>query len=463
MFCTIKSNIIALYLILAVCFMLVPEKLFCQTVDIRISNSTDDAEELGDASGAISLTSSKLDIGGVGGVAQYVGLRFPNINIPQGSNITSAYIQFTAQDVHAYDVDWIIYVENVGNAMTFSSNNNNISNRNMIGSINCTIQHWNNVDDAGPAQRTPDLTSLIQPVISRSDWSSGNALVIIILGNSGGMDHEAWSYDGAADKAPLLHIEYTSSSSTPVITPNPISLSFSAVKGSTNPQDKSVIINNSGTGTISWQASEYPDKTWMSLINITGVSGDAVVVSIDITGLNAGTYNGVIRIVDTNASNSPKDIPVTLVVSDPSSGNLWYTGSGDDIYRMNGKVGIGTISPGYTLDVNGTIRANEIIVNTSGADFVFDKNYQLKSIKDIEYFIILNKHLPGIPSAEDMGKNGLSIGDMNIKLLQKIEELTLYIIQQEKSIAKLREINKCILNKLNDLESKGVEQNGIIK
>ena len=112
----------------------------------------------------------------------------------------------------------------------------------------------------------------------------------------------------------------------------------------------------------------------------------------------------------------------------------------------NGNIGIGTSSPNYKLDVNGTIRANEIIVNTTGADFVFAEDYKLRPLSEVKAFIQENKHLPEIKSAQEMQENGVGINELQTQLLQKIEELTLYIIQQEERI------------KQQDLRIKALEQ-----
>lgn len=105
----------------------------------------------------------------------------------------------------------------------------------------------------------------------------------------------------------------------------------------------------------------------------------------------------------------------------------------------NTNIGIGTSTPEYTLDVNGTIRAREILVNTDGgADFVFSKDYRLRPLQEVQQFIEEHRHLPEIQSAEDMEENGVSVNALQMQLLQKIEELTLYVIQQEKTIQELQ-------------------------
>lgn len=107
-----------------------------------------------------------------------------------------------------------------------------------------------------------------------------------------------------------------------------------------------------------------------------------------------------------------------------------YTGTA----IIYGNVGIGTTNPTYPLAVNGTIRAKEIIVETGWADFVFDEDYQLPSLAEVERHIKAEKHLPGIPSAAKVAADGVSVGEMQAKLLQKIEELTLHQIEQEKRL-----------------------------
>ncbi len=147
------------------------------------------------------------------------------------------------------------------------------------------------------------------------------------------------------------------------------------------------------------------------------------------------------------------------------SGNYFHIGENSNkrlsILKSNGNVGIGTTTPDYKLDVcgtirakevkveeftcsnasfNGTLAANQITLTTNGhtADFVFQEDYQLRELSEVETYIKTNKHLPDIPSAAAMEEQGVNLAEMNKLLLQKIEELTLYMLQQQKEIDELK-------------------------
>ncbi|MEO9511061.1 MAG: hypothetical protein ABJN84_03515 [Flavobacteriaceae bacterium] len=101
----------------------------------------------------------------------------------------------------------------------------------------------------------------------------------------------------------------------------------------------------------------------------------------------------------------------------------------------NGNVGIGTTNPSsYKLSVNGNIRAKEIKVETGWADYVFKEGYDLPTLEEVEKHIQEKGHLINIPSAQEVEENGIQLGEMNMKLLEKIEELTLYTLEQEEKL-----------------------------
>lgn len=110
---------------------------------------------------------------------------------------------------------------------------------------------------------------------------------------------------------------------------------------------------------------------------------------------------------------------------------------------ISGKMSIGTDTPSdnHELDVVGSIRSQEVVVEIasgSGPDYVFEEDYELRTLKDTEAYIQENKHLPEIPPASEMEEKGIALSEMNMKLLKKIEELTLHLIEQNKEIERLR-------------------------
>jgi hypothetical protein len=120
------------------------------------------------------------------------------------------------------------------------------------------------------------------------------------------------------------------------------------------------------------------------------------------------------------------------------------TGGGDQPLILSAaRVGIGTTNPSSMLTVAGDINSREVKVTVNaGADFVFAEDYDLPSLDSVNKYIAANKHLPEIASAKEMQENGINLSEMNIKLLQKVEELTLYVIEQNKKLeVQQKEIN----------------------
>ena len=131
------------------------------------------------------------------------------------------------------------------------------------------------------------------------------------------------------------------------------------------------------------------------------------------------------------------------------TGIQWYYG--DDLtIDGSGNIGVGTISPDSKLTVKGDIHTREVKVDLNGAvgpDYVFEKDYDLISLSELETYINQNKHLPEVPSAKEMESSGLNLKEMNLLLLKKVEELTLHLIEKEKQMEKMEKRIEQLENK----------------
>lgn len=183
-----------------------------QTLQSQISASSDDAEERGanatSSPGLIDLTSSDIELAKDGNDGdQYIGLRFTNINIPTGSKIVNAYIQFTVDETDNAPGSIIFKTEDVDNGSTFTSTAFDISSR-PVGNdsvVWSNIPDWNVAGASGADQQSPDLSVLIQSMIDRAGWTAGNAINIIATGTG---ERTAEAYDGASSSAATLVVEY---------------------------------------------------------------------------------------------------------------------------------------------------------------------------------------------------------------------------------------------------------------
>jgi hypothetical protein len=156
------------------------------------------------------------------------------------------------------------------------------------------------------------------------------------------------------------------------------------------------------------------------------------------------------RVEVVNGDEPP--IPALLGLQGVSTGLAYFPG----------KVGIKTPNPGdYDLAVNGKIRAQEIKVEAANwPDYVFAEDYKYRSLAEVDQFIKTNKHLPDMPSTQEVEKAGLDLGEMNKKLLKQVEELYLHLIDKDKQSNKQQEQINILNKEYLELKKALLKQNG---
>ena len=181
-------------------------------VDVRVAASADDAEE--QTTGTMSMSSSKLDmmldVATATTTNAMVGMRFRGLGIPSGAKITNAYLQFTAAQVQTGPMTLTVRAQNADDAPALTSTKRSLTSRGTTAAAaTWDVPSWVQVNDSGSAQRSPDLTSVVQEVVNRAGWTTSSALALLVTGTGSGI-RVARSYDGAPLQAPLLHVEYDS-------------------------------------------------------------------------------------------------------------------------------------------------------------------------------------------------------------------------------------------------------------
>ncbi|MFW5444336.1 MAG: Ig-like domain-containing protein [Methylococcaceae bacterium] len=180
------------------------------TLWIPVITSSDDAEQ-DISNGIVRLTSSDLELIRDGSTEQQVGVRFQALNIPRDSVIVEAYIQYTADENDSEETSLTIYAEASGNALSFTSTLFDISDRSLTtANIAWMPAPWNTNEQTSSIQATPDLSTIVQEIVNRNDWASGNAMAFI---TSGSGKRVAESFNGTAP--PVLHVSFIPGFSVP--------------------------------------------------------------------------------------------------------------------------------------------------------------------------------------------------------------------------------------------------------
>ncbi len=214
---------------------------------------------------------------------------------------------------------------------------------------------------------------------------------------------------------------------------------FSIVRGDFGSNSRYLTVStggNVGIGTTDPQARLDVQSAGSPALRVFDGGGDTS--TIDFRRSSDGWHLGQIQLV--HAGNYGSNLTFRL---HPNDGTMPTAPREVMAIRADGNVGIGTSNPTQKLSVNGGIRAKEVTVDTVGwADYVFAEDYDLRPLSEVEQHIKAHKHLPGVPSASEVAAKGLGLGEMQTKLLAKIEELTLHQIDQEKRLKRLEDENK---------------------
>ncbi|HEY8060737.1 MAG TPA: hypothetical protein VID94_18355, partial [Acidimicrobiales bacterium] len=179
-------------------------------IDRAIGTGSDDAEQRV-RRGTVALTSSDMELSTDGTVVQTIGLRFTDIVIPPDAAITAAWVQFQVDEVSTRAASLTIAGEAADNPPTFTGVNADVSSRpRTTATVHWAPPPWRTVHAAGPRQRTPDLSTVIDEIVNRPGWAPGNALALVIRG-TGRRTAEAFEGSGG----PVLHVEYAASGEQP--------------------------------------------------------------------------------------------------------------------------------------------------------------------------------------------------------------------------------------------------------
>ncbi|HEY6191394.1 MAG TPA: hypothetical protein VI215_03615 [Bacteroidota bacterium] len=290
--------------------------------------------------------------------------------------------------------------------------------------------------------------------------TSTNPTGLTVLGNS-----ELWGWLAIHSSDPLwgiheahsgsmtgttygLSVAEMSTSSTPNITRYGAEIQATGPWNGTGATNIGLHVNASG-GTINYGAIIEGGNVGI------GTTSPTALLHTVASGSQSASYTGnlLTNVATSSATNAVKygvEIQSTGTWNGSGASNIGLHvmatgGANNYAARFDQAVGIGA-NPCSTdmLAVNGQVHASSYITNSTFCDFVFDQGYKLMPLEEVEQHINADKHLPGIPSAREVEEKGLNLGDMEVKMMQKVEELTLYVINQHKELKRLQKENEAL-------------------
>ncbi|NVJ60249.1 MAG: DUF5011 domain-containing protein [Gammaproteobacteria bacterium] len=287
-----------------------------------IDNGNDDVEQRTD--GSMYSNSSDIELVNDNG-DQIVGLRFNNLTIPQNAVIKNAYLQFTADETNSGATVLQIRAHAADNAPVFGTTSNNLSQRNLTStSVSWSPAAWNSVGESSSAQRTPSLSGVIQQIVNRSGWNSGNSIAFVISGSG---ERTAESFEGSSSNAAKLIIEYT----------DPVVVVDSTPPTLTLQGESEMTINVGDT---------FTDPGVIATDDVDGNITSRVQVQGSVNSELEGTYSLTYRVSDT-AGNQATPLTRTIIVAASGGGN-----GGDTPTSSN------SLQPSSRLDFNARLTSS---------------------------------------------------------------------------------------------------------
>jgi len=368
-----------------------------QTLDVRVNANADDAEEVA-GSGVVQRGDADLDLMTDNADTKLVvGTRFNGVAIPPGASITNAYLQFQADESHSVATTLTIRAQVADNPPAFTTANFDLSSRpTTTASATWSPDPWV-TGAAGLAQRSTTLTGVVQEIVNRPGWTSGNALVLLVRGNG---RRVAVSHNQIPAAAPLLHIEWSAGSgnSAPVITSNGggATASVSPVESQTFVTD--VEATDSDLDTLTYAISGGADATAFTIDPVTGVL--AFVVPPDFEApTDAGgnnVYDVVVSASDDDGALDSQAISATVHNVNEFSPVITSDGGGPSaaLSRPDGQTQV--------TDVNATDGDNQPLTYTiSGGDD--ESGFTIDPVTGVLAFVVA----PDFDAPTDVGGNNV--------------------------------------------------------
>lgn len=335
-------------------------------VETRVASGADDAEQRGPTA-RVWLNSDDIELTRDGSVYQTVGLRFDDVALPSGATIEYAYIQFQADQPEAGPLTLRVSAQASDNAPPINRQKGDLSDRSTTSaSVDWQPADWKLSGDRGPAQRTADLAPLVQELIGRPGWNSGQAMLFLVEGPDSGSAHRAAvAFETDPDAAALLHVRYGA-------TPGPPNVAISA-------PDSGERFNEAQTISFVASAEDMPDGNlsdliaWESnrdgtlgsgpLLNITSLSVGAHQISAHVTDSDGQLGEATVDIVIEDGLNSTPQVKI----ASPDNGSMATAGSVITLIATANDAEDGDVSEAvvWTSDLDGPLGEGTPTVNLS--------------------------------------------------------------------------------------------------